>query len=199
MCWASARRTSPPRSVDSGSVCVAMWHRNGEGTYMELDDLKQAWQALDERIVVVHTLQTDTLKELKLDQAASVLRPVRWLLWLQIALGLAFAVLLGRFVYAHWLDPRFVVPALALDVAAVLTMAGAAVQLRKLDEIDYAGPVVAMQGSLMALAVARARQTRWHLLLVPALWTPFAIVALQGFFGFDVYRWFGTGWIVANV
>ncbi len=166
---------------------------------MELDDLKQAWQTLDERLVTAHAMQIDTRRDLKLHQAASALRPVRWLLWLQIALGLVSAVLLGGFIAAHWFAPRFVVPALVLDVAAVLTLAGAAGQLRRLDEIDYAGPVVAMQGSLIAFAVARARDVRWHLLLVPALWTPFAIVMLQGLFGFDVFRWFGAGWVAANV
>jgi hypothetical protein len=144
-------------------------------------------------------LQTEILRELKLDKAASALRPVRWLLWLQLAAGVASAVLLGGFLGVHWRDPRFVIPALALDGAAVLMIAGAAGQLRRLESIDLTGPVVAMQGGLAAFAVARARHVRWYLLLVPALWTPFAIVALQGLFGFDVYRWFGARWIAANV
>ena len=36
-------------------------------------------------------------------------------------------------------------------------------------------------------------------LAILPLWTPLAIVVAQGIFGFDLYRWFGAGWVAANV
>ena len=65
--------------------------------------------------------------------------------------------------------------------------------------IDYAQPVVSIQKALTSLAVWRGRDVRWQLLLMLPLWTPFAIVVLDGLFGVDVYRWFGTRWIIANL
>jgi hypothetical protein len=80
---------------------------------------------------------------------------------------------------------------------AVLTIGSAVAQLRLLSSLDYAQPVVAIQSVLTdslcqsarsAVAVADATA-------VDAL----AIVVAQGIFGFDLYRWFGAGWVVANV
>ena len=90
-------------------------------------------------------------------------------------------------------------PAIVLDVVAVLTIASAAAQLRLLNSLDYAQPVVAIQSVLTELALRRVREVRWQWLLMLPLWTPFAIVVAQGIFGFDLYRWFGAGWVAANV
>lgn len=59
--------------------------------------------------------------------------------------------------------------------------------------------MVAIQSVLTELALRRVREVRWQWLLMLPLWTPFAIVVAQGIFGFDLYRWFGAGWVAANV
>ena len=165
---------------------------------MELDDLKAAWQAMDVRIVANRALNISLLREIKLTTARSALRPLEWLLWLEMAAAAAVAVLVGGFLGEHWRLARFALPALALHVTAILVLAGTAAELHAVRTIDYAAPVVRLQGALTRLARMRVRNAQWLLLAAPLLWTPFAVVLAQGLWGFDLYHHFGTGWIVTN-
>jgi hypothetical protein len=108
-------------------------------------------------------------------------------------------VLLGAFLADYWQLPRFAVPAILLDIAAVMLIVSTAGQLRVLSTIDYGHAVVTIQSMLTELAVRRAREVRWQWLLMLPLWTLLAIVVMQGIFGFDIYRVFGVRWIVVNV
>ena len=166
---------------------------------MEFDELKAAWHALDARIEVGHALNAKVFTELKLERARSTLRPLWWLVSTQLAISLGAVVLLGSFLADHWHLARFAVPAVLLDVTAVMSIVSAIGQLRVLNTIDYSQPVVAIQSKLTELAVRRAREVRWQWLLMLPLWVPLAIVVMQGILGFDIYRWFGARWIAANV
>jgi hypothetical protein len=136
---------------------------------------------------------------LKLARARSALRPLWWLVSTQLAMSLGAVVLLGAFLSGHWHEVRFAVPAVLLDITVVMLIVSAIGQLWVLNTIDYSQPVVAIQSKLTELAVRRAREVRWQWLLMLPLWTPLAVVMMQGMFGVDLYRVFGTGWIAANV
>jgi hypothetical protein len=166
---------------------------------MEFDELKAAWHTLDKRIETGHALNAKVFTELKLERARSTLRPLWWLVSMQLAISLGAVVLLGSFLAGHWHLARFAVPAVLLDVTAVMSIVSAIGQLRVLNDIDYSQPVVAIQSKLTELAVRRAREVRWQWLLMLPLWTPLAVVVMQGIFGVDLYRLFGGRWIAANV
>jgi hypothetical protein len=108
---------------------------------MELDELKAAWRAVDSRIEAGHELNARIFRELKLERTRSALRPLWWLLGTELAIALGATVLLGGFLADHWHLARFAVPAIVLDVVAVLTIGSAAAQLRLLSSLDYAQPV----------------------------------------------------------
>ena len=95
----------------------------------------------------------------------------------------------------HW----FALPAAALHLGAILTLGLAARQLVALGQIDYAGPVVAVQRRLAELRVVRARSNRWLLFSAPLLWALLIVVVPHGLVGLDVYRSFGLPWVVANL
>jgi hypothetical protein len=166
---------------------------------MEFDELKSAWRALETRIDAEHALNAQVFTELKLERARSALRPLWWLLSTQLAIALSAVVLLGTFLADYWQVPRFAVPAILLDIAVVMLIGSTAGQLRVLSTIDYGQAVVTIQSMLTELAVRRAREVRWQWLLMLPLWTPFAIVVMQGIFGVDIYRVFGARWMVVNV
>jgi hypothetical protein len=166
---------------------------------MEFDDLKSAWRAVETRIDAEHALNARVFAELKLERARSALRPLWWLLSTQLAIAIGAVVLLGTFLAGYWQVPRFAVPAILLDIAAVMLLASTVGQLRVLGTIDYSQAVVTIQGMLSDLAVRRAREVRWQWLLMLPLWIPLAIVVMEGIFGFDIYRVFGAQWIAVNV
>jgi hypothetical protein len=154
---------------------------------------------LETRIDAEHALNAQVFTELKLERARSALRPLWWLLSTQLAIALSAVVLLGTFLADYWQVPRFAVPAILLDIAVVMLIGSTAGQLRVLSTIDYGQAVVTIQSMLTELAVRRAREVRWQWLLMLPLWTPFAIVVMQGIFGVDIYRVFGARWMVVNV
>ncbi len=112
---------------------------------MELDDLKSAWQVLDERLTANRALNISLLKDIKLTKARSALRPLEWLLWFELATASVAAVLLGSFLGEHWRLARFALPALALHVTAVWAIAATVAELHAVRTIDYASPVVVIQ------------------------------------------------------
>jgi hypothetical protein len=136
---------------------------------------------------------------LNLDRTRTALRRQAGLLLFELICGVVTALLVGSFLAGHIHEVRFAVPALVLHSAVLFTIVASVRQLAWLGQIDYAAPVVAIQHDLARLRASRLRTTRFLLLLSPLLWTPFAIVAAQGLFGFDLYRGFGPGWIVANL
>lgn len=166
---------------------------------MEFDELKSAWRALETKIDAEHALNAKVFTELKLERARSALRPIWWLLLTQLAIAVGAVVLLGAFLADYWQVPRFAVPAILLDITALMLIASTAGQLRVLSAIDYGQAVVTIQSMLTELAVRRAREVRWQWLLMLPLWIPLAIVVMQGIFGFDIYRVFGARWIAVNV
>jgi hypothetical protein len=168
-------------------------------TTMELDDLKTAWRELDRRLDSSLALNRHVLRELKLDKTRSALRRLAGLVLFELISGVLAALLLGSFLAAHFDTARFAVPAVVLHVVALLTIVAGARQLALIGRINYSGPVVNLQHELAALRASRVRTTSWLLLLSPLLWTPLAIVAAQGLFGFDVYRGFGPLWVASNI
>jgi hypothetical protein len=127
------------------------------------------------------------------------LRRLSFLLTVELLSGILATLLLGSFLADHLDRARFAVPALVLHAVAVFTIAAAARQLVWVGRLDYAAPVVTIQHNLAGLRAERVRTSRLLLLLSPLLWTPLAIVAAQGLFGFDVVRGFGPLWVASNL
>jgi hypothetical protein len=109
-------------------------------------------------------------------------------------------VILGQFIYEHWAEPRFVLPAVVLDVWAIASLAASIRQLTMALEIDYDKPIALIQKQLESLRVFRIRNTQWAVLTGQVVWwTPFLIVALKGFLNVDAYKVFGTRFLLVNI
>jgi hypothetical protein len=166
---------------------------------MELDELKLAWRSLDAKVDAGHSLQAATMRELKMERAQSSLRPLVWLIYIELALGIAAVLLLGAFTAEYWRVARYSIPGAVLHICAILTIVNAASQLTIVGQIDYSGPVVISQRHLMRLTARRARAARWQLLLAPLLWVPLSVVVGRGVLDFDIYRVFGWAWVSVNL
>lgn len=168
---------------------------------MDLDELKTLWKETDRRIA---EMEPALRLNLRLAQAATretartQLRTVRLVLWYEVIFGIAALLLVGSYLFDHIAEPRFALPAAALHLCAIVTLGVAAWQLVALGQIDYAGPVVAIQGRLARLRVARARFNRWLLLSSPLLWALLVVVVPHGLVGLDVTRAFGLPWVAGN-
>lgn len=162
---------------------------------MELDDLKQAWQTIDQRLQQQNAL---LLLERREKQADSVRLGLRPLFWGQIA-QLLFGVLVVLLAVAFWSYPHhsalLIAAGVIVHVYGVVVIAMAGQTLAMIRGIDYGGSVVAIQQQL-------ARLRRFYIINgmltgLPwwLLWMPFLIV-LAGLGGhLDGQAWL-LSWLV---
>jgi hypothetical protein len=166
---------------------------------MELDELQKRWAAQDQRLDEVLHLNRQVLRAGGLGRARSALQPLRLGLALESALNVLVVVALGDFLGNHFAEPRYFLPAVALDVAAVALLISTVRQWVMASEVGYDGPVAPSQRRLEALRILRIRVTQWVLLLSPLLWTPLLIVGLRALFGVDAYAALGIPYLLVNL
>ena len=165
---------------------------------MNVDELKTQLADYDQKLDRSLRLNARLLHESGLQRASSTLRGLSRALVVELVGNAVGVALLGNFLGNHWGDPKFVVPAILLDLCAILLVVTGARQLAALHGIDYGAPILAIQKKLETLRAARIRTIQWTLILSPLLWTPLLIVALKGFFGVDAYA-FGAAFLASNL
>lgn len=164
---------------------------------MESIDLKSLW-AENNRRLEAGTRLNAVLLEQNLRTAKAALHGLKREVTIELAINIAGIALLGAFMAAHIERPQFIIPAVALDLYAIVLVVLGGRQLAAIRTVDYSGPVAGVQSQLEALRILRIRTTQWILLFAPLTWVPLAIVLMKGLGGVDLYA-FGTGWLLANV
>lgn len=172
---------------------------------MTLEALQQQWQRLDEKIDQTISLQRDLISQAIMQPARG--RINRLAIWpaIDVAFSAIVLLMLGSFVYDHRQDWRIVLPSLIVAFGAILLLADSIRQLLRIVELDWTGPVAAIQQSLNGLRVAKIRQFKWVILLSPLVGFCGLIVGLHGLF-----EWLADGqllildklhprWVIANV
>lgn len=165
---------------------------------MELDQLKTAWVAQQERLDNSLQLNATLLAQLNLGRARRSLTGISAELGFEIAGLAAIMLFTGSFAVDHTREPRFWVPAVALWAYALGVLISVVRQLVETRGVDFDEPVVAIQLRLERLRLRRAKIVGWLLAFGPLFWLPGAIVALRGLFGIDVYANVSANWIAAN-
>lgn len=166
---------------------------------MELDEMKQAWQELDQRVTRSEALGSSIRREMKLGEARSMLRHWAWLPSIELGVGIVTALVTGSFLGDSIKlisgEPLGAIPGAVLLLLAIATMTISIRQLTLIGGIDYASPVVTIQQRLLAVRALRIRMTQWNLLLGLPFWPVFVAFAMQCAFGYGSYRLFGLAWI----
>jgi hypothetical protein len=166
---------------------------------MELEDLKRRWEDHDRKLDAVIRLNASLVRGSALSRAATATTRLSRLLLVELLLDLVLVVWLGSFIADHITQPRFLIPALALDLGAIALVRVYVLQWAALRSLDYSAPIVAIQKRLGALQVQRVRAVKWVLLTAPLVWTPMLIVGLKGLLGVDAYAILPHAWLAANL
>jgi hypothetical protein len=156
-------------------------------TTMELDELKQAWRRMEQRLDTTGALGLQLYRESKVDR---IRRTLRWMMAgqaLQIAIWMAVTAIVAPFWIEHRAVPHLLIFGLILHAYAVLTIVSSVVQLQVMATIDYAAPVLVLQRRLVRLRTLRI----WSTLLLSLPWWPLWIVAfvvgMKWWLGVDLY------------
>lgn len=118
---------------------------------MELDEFKQAWQLLDQRLQQQHTLNVQFFRDSRLDKLQRGLRPLVWGQALQIILGILGALFFAPIWIAHRQEPAVLIAGLAMHLYCIGMIVVGAVIEAQVARIDYGAPVVAIQRQLLQL------------------------------------------------
>jgi len=154
---------------------------------VELDDMKNAWLALDRRLERQEALSLATFRERRLDRLRASLRPMLVGRIVQIIAGGLLALTFAPFWVEHLATPHLVVIGASLHAYALMLIIGGARDIYLIRRIDYAAPVVEIQ---LRLTELRA----WLLKSAPVfgvagcfIWVPFVLWAFMVLFGADIY------------
>ena len=160
---------------------------------MNFETLQQTWNTADARLDPV---------VLKIDKVNKLNAAVRRSIWLQLgelALDILTVSLLGVFIAAHISQPKFLVPALLLDVFAIWMTALTVRHIVLLRQVDLSAPVVASQRQTISVRAGRIFMTKWIFVLCPLIWVPLLIVGLKGAIGVDAYAVLPMHYLVGNI
>ena len=154
---------------------------------MELDDMKNAWLAIDRRLERQEALSLATFRERKLDRLRASLRPTLVGRTVQILAGALLALTFAPFWVEHLATPHLVVIGASLHAYALMLIIGGARDIYLIRRIDYAAPVVEIQQRLTELRA-------WLLKSAPIfgvagcfVWVPFVLWVFMVLFGADIY------------
>lgn len=166
---------------------------------MDFDTLQRRWDRLNETLDTRLDRQSQALRALYLQTVERAVRRSSWGLSAEVIITIPVLLLLGSFLAAHIIEPRFFVPALLLQLFAIVQLALHIHKLVVLRSLDYSEPVVSIQKRLAALRVRSLRQLVWLYACLPLLWPPLLIVAMQGLLGLDAYVLLGLPYLAVNL
>ena len=165
---------------------------------MELDELKLAWAALDQRLERHYALDFDRYKSSKLDKLNSGLRPLFVGQLLQILFGACFVVLAGLLWSCEPDALPVILAGIVVHAYGIATIVLAGVTLGQIRRIDHSAAILDIQKQL-----ARLRTTYIYSGMIAGLpwwflWVPILMV-LSGLSGVNLYAhapglvWIGLG------
>jgi hypothetical protein len=166
---------------------------------MDPDEMRALWAEHERKIEANLRLNRKALIAIQMNRARGALQRLILGLALEAVIDFAAIVALGSFSYAQRDAAKFALPASALDAYMIAIFNAVLRQIAMAFQIDYDGPVAAVQRQIEELRILRLRSTQWILLLAPLAWTPLLIVALKGLWGVDAYKMFGPAFLLANL
>lgn len=154
---------------------------------MELDELKPAWRAMEQRLDTVGRLGLLMYREDRTNRIRSTLRRLMAGQTLQIAIWIAVIAIVAPFWIEHRAVPHLLAFGLILHAYAIVTIVSSVLQLSVMASIDYSAPVLALQRRLAQLRTLRI----WSTLLLGLpwwlLWTVGFVVGVKHWMGIDLY------------
>lgn len=166
---------------------------------MQLDDLKGAWAAHGALLERSLAIDERLLREMLLRKVRLALAP--YVLWraLEVSLGLAALAAVVPLLVAHIAEPRYVAVAGAVALFTALLTAVCAYLLVNGLQLDYGGPVTAIQRGVERLRLVEYRAFKWALLGGVALWLPAALLLFEALTGVAALARAPFPWLAGNL
>lgn len=166
---------------------------------MQLDDLKEAWAAHGALLKQSLAIDERLLREVLLRKVRFALAPYVLGRGLEVVLGVAATLAVASVLAAHAAEPLYLAVAGVLAAFAVGVVALSAYLLVSALQLDYGGPVTAIQRDVERIRLAEYRAFKWALLGGVLLWLPAALVLFEALTGVAALARVDLPWLVANL
>lgn len=144
---------------------------------MELDELKSAWQSLNQQLERKFALDFNSFKQDRLTRLRSGLWPMRFGQIIRILFGIVLMLVAVPVWVVHWPQPLLVCSGLAVHVYGILECITGARILWLIGAIDYTAPVLAIQKQLSQLRTSYLRSSFWLGNAWWIMWIPLMVIA----------------------
>lgn len=146
---------------------------------MELDEMKQAWQALGAKLEQQRTLNLQLIRNQGLDKLRRGLRPLVWGQSLQLLIGVALATWAVTFWLSHRQVLHLLICGLLMQGFGLLMIMSAARVLELVRRIDHGAPVTVIQHQLAELRKWRVSvEAPINALVGSFIWIPAIVMSL---------------------
>ncbi len=150
---------------------------------MEMNELKQAWHAMNQRLEQQERMGGGLIRDLRLDKARGHLRPLMWMQVLQAAFGIGLIALGAACWTSNTHVPGLLVSGLLVHAFGLAHVIFAVITVVLIRQIDYAAPVLVIQRRLARLLRVHGLNTVicgwvWWIMWIPV------VVAFAGIGGY---------------
>lgn len=166
---------------------------------MELEELKQQWDAMNRKLDASLTLNSELVRRSIADGNRRAIRRLTMGNITTLVLNVLAVLVMGSVVAGSTHSVSEFVPALLLHLAAIGALTMSIHQHIALRAAHPEEPVVALQMRLERLRELRLLELKWILQLSPLLWILGVLVALRWGFGVDLLTEGLRGWVLANI
>jgi hypothetical protein len=175
---------------------------------MELDELKIAWNQMDQRLSATMAVQRGLYREIRADRARASLGKFLRLPVFELIVGLIAGLPAGIFLIQNFDQGTFAgsLSPLAVFLLGVVTVVLSVLQIQLIASLDYSGPVVDIQRKLAQITRVRIKSAAWLMALLTPLWLVFPTFVIQLLAGREGYRafseklaeFYSTPWFAIN-
>lgn len=155
---------------------------------MELEQLKSAWQILDQRLETSNRLQLQAFRERKLDQMKRRLRPLFWGQVAQIVLGALVILPAADFWTGQYQDWSMLLSGIVLHAYGLALIMSAGITLGRMNAIDHAAPVMDLQKQIGSIRHFYILSGMWAGLPWWFLWMPILAVLVKSGTGVNMFE-----------
>src|SRR5690606_31777215 len=152
---------------------------NDRSMTMELDELKQAWKTLDQRLEQQYALNLSMLRERKLNKTRRRMRPLWWGQMIQIGVGVILMLLFAPYWVAHSGTPHLMIYGLLMHVYGLVCVLTAARNLYLQSHLNIDAPVLELQHRVAELRAWRLWEAVIHGVIWCLLWIPLILIGFQ--------------------
>ena len=163
---------------------------------MEFEELSNIWNKSDLELEESVEFNKELVKRVGVNKIKSGLYEIKWEAIIEIVVGIFFFKFLGGFIFEHFTEIKFLIPALFLFNLTLFGVLTEGFRLYLYYSISPNDPVLKVQQKLARLRYMEFVEIYSLLVIIPLFSAPFFIVIAKAFLHISLYE-FNLSWLIS--